>query len=77
MSYDHYRNIYYLTTSGWIHEDVASLPESIAEVWEIEVYQGSGFGKESRHCHMLRFNPAFTEDQRAELHKKFQADRLL
>lgn len=71
MSYDHYRLKYDLTTNGWIHENAASLPGLIAETWEIEVYQGSEFGKESRHWHRLQFSPALAEEQRAELHKKF------
>jgi hypothetical protein len=71
MSYDHYHLTYHLTTDGWIREGAASLPDLIAETWENEVYQGSGFGKESQHWRMLRSSPAFTEEQRAELHQKF------
>jgi hypothetical protein len=71
MSYDHYRLNYYLTTNGWIHEGAAPLPDLIAETWEIEVCQGSEFGKESRQRHRLQVNLALPEEQRAELHKKF------
>jgi hypothetical protein len=71
MSYDRYRSEYHLTTKGWIHENVACPPEDRAETWEKEVYQGSGFGKESEHWRILWSNSAFTKEQRAELHEKF------
>ena len=71
MSYDHYRLNYYLTTNGWTHDGAASLPDLIAETWEIEVYQGSEFGRESVDRRILGSNPAFTKQQCAELHEKF------
>jgi hypothetical protein len=71
MSYDHYRSEYHLTMRGWIPEDVACPPEDRAETWEKEVYQGSGFGKESEQWRILGSNPTFTKQQCAELHEKF------
>lgn len=71
MSYDRYRFEYHLTSSGWIREDTMSLPEDRAETWENEVYQGSGFGRESEHWRMLRSIPTFSEQKRAELHERF------
>lgn len=71
MGYDHYRSEYYLTMRGWVHEDIACPLEERAETWEKEVYQGSGFGRESEHWRILGSNPAFTKQQSAELHEKF------
>jgi hypothetical protein len=46
-------------------------PDGWVRICELQVYQGSSFGKESRHWQAPRTHPDWTTDAADQLEKKF------
>ena len=89
MSVDRTTDEYYLTSSGWVvgtsyyYEYVQGtaipLPYGveIVEVWRAEMKQASAFSEECRWVECILRNPKYTEEQAAQLRKKFEVPKGL
>jgi hypothetical protein len=71
MSYDKSETDYCLIATGWVLANAVPPNETVIERWTEKTYQGSGYGKESKHPEMTWSNPDFTQEQRGVLHVKF------
>jgi hypothetical protein len=71
MSSDKYSLFYCLTETGWSSIEEGDAPYGWVRICELKVYQGSPFGKESRHWQTPTTHPGWTESAADELEKKF------
>ena len=72
MAYDKFSLFHYLEKDGgWSVGEEGIFPDGWVRVYEEKVYQGSGFGPESRTWHLLKTNPSWTNDDADLLEKKF------
>jgi hypothetical protein len=71
MSADRQTLLYHLVSSGTPHwiatEDDAPVPEDRLLSFELEIYQGSPFGRESRHWKQVGKRASLTDIQVSEL----------
>lgn len=75
MSYDNYTAKYYLTHTGWIRSEEWDGTNEYLEIWEKEVYQGSGFGRESESWKKIWSNPNVSAQLLEKLHTGFPFPR--
>jgi len=75
MSSDKFSLFYCLTETGWSPIEEGSRPDGWVRICELKVYQGSPFGKESRHWQTPTTHPDWTESAADELEKKFPRRR--
>lgn len=71
MSADKYSQFYCLTENGWSLIEEGNPPDGWVRICELQVYQGSPFGKESRHWQEPKTHPDWTTDDADQLEKKF------
>ena len=71
MSADKYSLFYCLTRAGWSFIDEESRPAGWVRIYELKVYQGSSFGRESRKWNLLRTNADLTPEAADLLEKEF------
>jgi hypothetical protein len=71
MSADRYSLFNCLTETGWSLIEQASRPDGWIRIYELEVYQGSPFGRESRTWHLIETHPDWNNDAADILEKKF------
>ena len=72
MSYDSYSIVYHLTPQGWqVERDDGYLPTDRLLTAELQVYQGSGFGRESRHWKTVWTSPGLSAEEIATLETRF------
>jgi hypothetical protein len=57
MAYGQFTLRHCLTLRGWMIAEDDGIPEDWVEIWEVETYQGSGFGKSSDNWQLERRNP--------------------
>jgi hypothetical protein len=61
-----------LTKDGWVSiQDENVQVAGWVRLYEIEIYQGSPFGRTSRHWHLIKTNPATECDEAERLEKQF------
>jgi hypothetical protein len=63
MSADDFNLFYCLRETGWALTEEGNEPDSWVRIYEVRVYQGSPFGKESRHWNLIKTNPKWTKQQ--------------
>jgi hypothetical protein len=71
MAADRYSLHYCLSETGWTLIDEGSIPDNYVRIYEVEVYQGSPFGPESRDWKVARTNPNWTESDADRLESQF------
>jgi hypothetical protein len=75
MSADHEYIVYHLIASSppaWVAGEVGTLPPNNRLLsFQLEIYQGSPFGRESRHWTPIWSQPDLTEEQVKELIAKY------
>jgi hypothetical protein len=72
MSADKYSLFYCLTESGWQPiENEETRVEGWVEIYEVEVYQGSPFGRTSCQSRRLKTNPEFGAEDVKHLEQQF------
>lgn len=72
MSYDSYSIVYHLTPQGWqVEPDNGGPPTDRLITAELQVYQGSGFGRESRHWATVWTSPGLSAEEIAALETRF------
>jgi hypothetical protein len=72
MGSDKFSLFYCLTDKGWTRlEDDRSPPDGWVRICEVEVYEGSPFGRESRRVKMIRTNPNSTAGEVDALERVF------
>ena len=72
MSADRYSSFYALSSKGWLSiADEQSLATDYVRIYEVETYQGSPFGRTSRHWKMRRQNPTSTDAEANALEDRF------
>ena len=73
MSSDKFSLFYFLTTEGWLPPVGGDDPPVTGwvRVCELEVYQGSPFGSESRNWKHCRTHPDWTSDEADALEKTY------
>ena len=62
---------YCLTKDGWVVEDDETLVTGWVRLYRQEIYQGSPFGRTSRHWHLMKTNAAYGSDAVDLLEKQF------
>jgi hypothetical protein len=71
MSADRYSLYWCLGQTGWATIQQPDTPEGWVRIYEEEVYQGSPFGRESRHWHLLKTNGVWSGASADLLEAKF------
>ena len=71
MSADKYSLFYCLTESGWSSIEEGNEPDGWVRIYEVEVDQGSPFGRESRSWRRAKTHPDWTMDAADQLEMKF------
>jgi hypothetical protein len=71
MSADKYSEFYCLTETGWSLIEEGRPPDGWVRIYELRVYQGSPFGRESRTWRAPKTHPDWTKDAADQLEKKF------
>jgi hypothetical protein len=71
MAYERFTVRHYLTLRGWLLAENDGIPEDWVEIWEVETYQGSGFGKSSEKWQLNRRNPNTSPMTLKELRERF------
>jgi hypothetical protein len=71
MSADNESLFYCLSEDGWSLIEEDNPPNGWVRIYEVRIYQGSQFGRESRHWQGPRTNPAWTEEAADQLEKTF------
>lgn len=71
MSADKYSLFYCLSETGWATVEEGSTPDGWVRIYELNVYQGSPFGRESRTWQQPKTHPDWTDAAADELEKKF------
>jgi hypothetical protein len=71
MSADKFSQFYCLTETGWALIEEGNTPDGWVRIYELKIYQGSPFGRESRTWQQPRMHPDWTEAAADELEKKF------
>lgn len=71
MSAEKYSLFYCLTKNGWSSIEEGIEPDGWVRICELEIYQGSPYGRESRHWVRCKTHPEWTSDDADELERKF------
>jgi hypothetical protein len=71
MSADKYSLFYCLSETGWSTITEEQLPDGWVRIYELKVYQGSPFGRESQKWQQPKTHPDWTNDAADQLEKKF------
>ncbi len=71
MSADKYSQFYCLTETGWSAIEEGSPPEGWVRIYELKVYQGSPFGRESCTWQEPKTSPEWSGEAADLLEKKF------
>jgi len=71
MSSDRYSQFYCLTKTGWSLIEEGNPPDGWVRIYELKVYQGSPFGRESQTWQEPKTHPDWTSAAANELEKKF------
>lgn len=71
MSSDKFSLFHCLTETGWLSIDEDEPPVGWVRIYEVIVYQGSPFGKQSRHWQAPKTNPDWTEENADLLETRF------
>ena len=71
MSYDRYSIQHELTAAGWNPPGEPGIHGSPIEIWEQNIYQGSGFGRQSESWRCKWADPGFSEADRSALRTRF------
>jgi hypothetical protein len=71
MSADNYSLFYCLSEAGWATIEEGNTPVGWVRIYELKVYQGSPFGRESRNWQQPKTHPDWTDVAADELEKKF------
>lgn len=71
MSADKYSLFYCLSENGWKTIEEENTPDGWVRIYELKVYQGSPFGRESRTWQQPKTHPNWTDAAADELEKKF------
>lgn len=71
VSSDKFSLFYCLTDAGWSSIEDGDTPDGWVRIYELKVYQGSPFGKESRTWQVPTTHPDWTPAAANELEKKF------
>jgi len=71
MSADKFSLFWCLTENGWALIDEATAPGGWVRTYEVRVYQGSPFGRESRTWHLLKTNPNWADEDADQLETRF------
>ncbi len=77
MSAERFSLFHCLTKDGWLPStEEEERPEGWVRVCEMEVYEGSGFGRESRNWKRCTTNPDFTNEEADLLEIKYPRPSL-
>ena len=71
MAADRFSLFYCLTHSGYFPVAEGEIMEGWILIFEVDVYQGSPFGRESRSWRLLRTNPDWDSRQADSLEGRF------
>jgi hypothetical protein len=71
MSADKYSLFYCLSETGWTTIEEGETPDGWVRIYELKVYQGSPFGRESRTWQEPKTHSDWTNAAADELEKKF------
>ena len=71
MSSDKYSQFYCLTEAGWSLIEEENAPDGWIRIYELKVYQGSPFGRESQTWQEPKTHPNWTDGAADELEMKF------
>ncbi len=71
MSADKYSLYYCFSETGWKTIEEGEIPDGWVRIYELKVYQGSPFGRESRTWQRPKTHPDWTDAAADELEKKF------